>query len=79
MWKFLYNKFGLYHPVIEALVRISPNNFAESYILDSPKLALIVAQTADYKTVLNLTNFDDIETESLRFVSEHLIKIVLMV
>ena len=48
MWEFLYNKFGLYHPVIEALVRISPNNFAESYILDSPKLALIVAQTADY-------------------------------
>lgn len=69
----------MYHPVIEALVRISPNNFAESYILDSPKLSLIVAQTADYQSVLSLTNFAHIETESLKFVSEHLIKIVLMV
>ncbi|CAD8190748.1 unnamed protein product [Paramecium pentaurelia] len=80
-WLFnkIYNKYGHYHFLIEKIIRLSPNSFINKIILDSPNLALIIAQHGKFEALQNLVEEQDFGQNYNRLISAHFIRIILMI
>ncbi|CAD8113380.1 unnamed protein product [Paramecium sonneborni] len=79
LFKQIYNKQGHYHILMDQILRLAPNSFINNEILDSPNLALIVAQHGKFEALQNLVSIQDFGQNYTRLVSSHFIRIILMI